>query len=430
MAVRGIDVSVWQGNIDFAKVKASGIDFVIIRAGYGAGNTDRWFEDNYRKAKQAGLHVGAYWYSKAISFRGAEQEADCFLAALAGKQFDYPVYVDVEEKSQLNAGKDFVSGLIRTFCTRMEKAGYFAGFYTSASCAKSLVAADVLKRYSFWCAQWGPSCVYKGVCGVWQYSSSGTVNGIDGRVDLDYSYQDFSSIIRNSGFNGYKKETDTQAKADLSDRDKIIEQARAWIGKKEADGSFREIIDIYNAHTPLARGYRVKYTDSWCAAFVSAVAIKCGKTDIIPTECGCGQMVQLFQKLGEWDENEARVPNPGDVIFYDWNDNGRGDNTGWPDHVGIVESVSGSTITIIEGNKSNAVGRRQLQVNSRYIRGYGVPRYTGEVARPAPVKKSVSQLAHEVIDGKWGNGDDRKKRIKAAGYDYSAVQKKVNELLK
>ncbi len=205
MAVRGIDVSVWQGDIDFAKTKAAGIDFIIIRAGYGAGHKDKWFEANYKKAKQAGLHVGAYWYSKAGSFKGAEQEAESFLSVLNGKQFDYPVYIDVEEKSQLAAGKEFVSGLIRTFCSKMEAAGYFAGFYTSASYARSLVRDDVLKRYNFWCAEWGKACSYKGSCGIWQYSSSGSVNGIRGRVDLDYSYQDFPTIIRSGGFNGYKK---------------------------------------------------------------------------------------------------------------------------------------------------------------------------------------------------------------------------------
>ena len=143
----------------------------------------------------------------------------------------------------------------------------------------------------------------------------------------------------------------------------LVAQARSWIGCKESDGSHRKIIDVYNGHRPLARNYRVQYTDAWCATFVSACAIKTGMTDIIPTECGCGQMVQLFQALGEWDENDGRVPKAGDIIFYDWDDSGSGDNTGWPDHVGIVESVSGNNITVIEGNKNNAVGRRTLQVN-------------------------------------------------------------------
>lgn len=205
MAVRGIDVSSWQGNIDFNKVKASGIDFVIIRAGYGTSGRDKWFQENYRKAKAAGLHVGAYWYSYAGGFQEAEREADMFISLLKGKQFDYPVYFDMEEKSQLNEGRDFCSGLIRAFCNRMEEAGYFAGFYTSASYARSVVTDEVRKRYSFWCAEWGRSCSYEGSCGVWQKNSNGSVPGISGRVDEDISYKDFPSVIVSGGFNGYSK---------------------------------------------------------------------------------------------------------------------------------------------------------------------------------------------------------------------------------
>ena len=103
---------------------------------------------------------------------------------------------------------------------------------------------------------------------------------------------------------------------------KVVEQARAWIGKKESDGSHKAIIDLYNAHTPLARSYKVKYTDSWCATFVSAVAIKLGYTKIIPTECSCQKMIDLFKSMGCWIENENRTPKAGDIIFYDWQDSG------------------------------------------------------------------------------------------------------------
>jgi hypothetical protein len=160
---------------------------------------------------------------------------------------------------------------------------------------------------------------------------------------------------------------------------KVVEQAKAWLGYNEKDGSHKKIIDTYNAHKPLARGYKVKYTDAWCATFVSAVAIKVGYTDIMPTECGCQKMIELLKKIGSWVENENRTPNPGDIIFYDWEDNGVGDNTGHSDHTGIVEKVSNGKITIIEGNYNNAVTRRTLSVNGKYIRGYGVPKYDAEV---------------------------------------------------
>jgi hypothetical protein len=209
---------------------------------------------------------------------------------------------------------------------------------------------------------------------------------------------------------------------------KVVAQAQAWIGRKERDGSHKEIIDIYNAHKPLARGYKVKYTDAWCATFVSAVAIKLGFTDIIPTECGCEKMIALFKGKGVWVENDAHTPKAGDIIFYDWADSGAGDNKGYADHVGVVEKVSDGIITVIEGNYNNSVARRTIEVNAKYIRGYGVPKYDVEPVTPA--KKSVAEVAKEVLAGKWGNGAERKNRLTNAGYNYAEVQAKVNELAK
>lgn len=155
----------------------------------------------------------------------------------------------------------------------------------------------------------------------------------------------------------------------------ILDIARGWIGRKESNGTHKEIIDVYNNHKPLARGYKVKYTDSWCATFVSACAIKANYTDIIPLECSCNKMIEKFKNMGRWTEDDGHVSHLGDVIFYDWQDNGKGDNKGSSDHVGIVEKVEGSTITVIEGNKNDAVARRTIKVNGRYIRGYGLPKY-------------------------------------------------------
>lgn len=192
---------------------------------------------------------------------------------------------------------------------------------------------------------------------------------------------------------------------------KVVEQARSWIGKNEADGSHKAIIDVYNAHKPLARGYKVNWkSDPWCATFVSAVAIKLGYTDIIPTECSCSRMIELFKKLGSWVEDDSRTPNPGDVLFYDWDDNGRGENTGDPEHVGIVEKVSNGVITIIEGNYKNAVTRRTLEVNGRYIRGYGVPKYGNaiKVYKPSVKEWQLAAIADGYkfpkygADGVWG----------------------------
>lgn len=164
----------------------------------------------------------------------------------------------------------------------------------------------------------------------------------------------------------------------MRDRKRYVEVMKSWLGKNEKDGSHKAIIDIYNTHTPRPRGYKVKYTDSWCAATVSAAAITIGYTDIIPVECSCGQMVALAQKKGIWVEDDAYVPAAGDIILYDWDDSGKGDDTGWPDHIGVVEVVNGSTITVIEGNLNNKVGKRSIAVNGKNIRGYIVPKFSAE----------------------------------------------------
>lgn len=210
----------------------------------------------------------------------------------------------------------------------------------------------------------------------------------------------------------------------------LLALAKTWIGKKESDGSHKAIIDLYNSHKPLARGYKVKYNDNWCATTITALGIGCNALDIIPKECGCQKMIELFKKSGCWVENDAYVPKMGDIIFYDWQDDGKGDNTGWSDHVGIVEKVEGNKITVIEGNINDSVGRRTLDVNGKYIRGYGVPKYEAELVVP---NKSVDDWAKEVISGKHGSGHaNREASLKKAGctYAYSEVRAKVNELCK
>jgi hypothetical protein len=211
---------------------------------------------------------------------------------------------------------------------------------------------------------------------------------------------------------------------------KVVALAQSWIGKKESNGTHKFIIDIYNSYKPHPRSYKMTYNDPWCATFVSAIAIKLGYTKIMPVECSCSKMIELYKALGSWVEADNRVPVPGDVLFYDWDDNGVGDNKNGPDHVGIVEKVVDNKITVIEGNYSNAVKRRVIDVNGKYIRGYAVPKYTAEPKKTTTTtKKSIDAIAKEVLDGKWGNGDARKSALTKAGYDYAKVQARVNELI-
>lgn len=161
-------------------------------------------------------------------------------------------------------------------------------------------------------------------------------------------------------------------------RARVVAQAQSWLGRGEHDGSHRAILRVYNAIRPLPRGYAVKDTDPWCAAFVSAVGAACGLTDILYPECACEPMIALYRAAGRFEEADEAVPRPGDVIFYDWQDSGYGDCRGESDHVGLVASVSGDSITTVEGNYSDKVKTRRLHVDSPTIRGYGKPDYLGK----------------------------------------------------
>lgn len=178
----------------------------------------------------------------------------------------------------------------------------------------------------------------------------------------------------------------------MSNVDKILNAARAWIGCKESNGSHKQIIDVYNAYTPLPRGYKVKYTDNWCATYVSACAIKAGLANIIPIECSCGNMITLAKNMGIWEENGNITPTPGDIIIYDWDE-----VDGWPEHTGLVETVSGNKETVVEGNKSNAVGRRTLKLGDPCIRGYIRPRYDRATAtQPSQPTSSENSVNYQV----------------------------------
>lgn len=161
-------------------------------------------------------------------------------------------------------------------------------------------------------------------------------------------------------------------------RQSVLDAAGKWVGCKEADGSHRKIIDTYNEIRPLPRGYRMTYDDPWCATFVSACGYAAGLSDIIFPECGCIPMINLYKQHGRWMEDDSYKPQRGDVIFYDWEDSGYGDNTGASDHVGLVWSTYGDDMTIIEGNKGNCVSFRDLKRNGKYIRGFGLPDYASK----------------------------------------------------
>lgn len=181
-------------------------------------------------------------------------------------------------------------------------------------------------------------------------------------------------------------------------RTKVVELAKSWIGKNEEDGSFKEIIDIYNSYSgKFPRGTKMKYNWAWCACTWSALAIKLGYTDIMPIEISCFYLIKKAKEMNCWQESDDYVPKPGDAVLYDWDDNGLGDNTGTPDHVGTVEKVDVNKITVIEGNYSNSVKRREIDVNGKFIRGFITPNYESKctvIETKTKESKKANEYAH------------------------------------
>lgn len=206
--IKGIDISHWNGVIDFDNVKADGIEFVIIKAGGSDKGfyTDSKFKTNYEKAKAANLFVGAYYFA-GKNFRGIESgvaDAKRFIEILKGMQFEYPVFLDIE--AQENRYKEEITDAAVAFCKEMENAGYFVGIYASdISGFKDKLNHEKIKDYAHWVARYGKEPEICTSYGIWQYSSKGSVHGIVGSVDMDLSKVDYAKTIKEKGFNGYTK---------------------------------------------------------------------------------------------------------------------------------------------------------------------------------------------------------------------------------
>lgn len=303
MKLKGIDTSRIQGNIDFKKVKESGVEFVIVKAGYSTSVTDSW-ETQFANAKNSGLKVGAYWYSYAVTVEQGIAEAKAFIAALKGKQLDFPVYFDLEERAQFDKGKAFCTELVEAFCGELEKAGYYAGVYCSTYWYTNFVEEKVREKRPAWIADYRGKCYYTGTYGIWQYDAA-AVPGVQYDCDRDEGYVDYSVYIKENGLNGYSKEI---VPPDV---------------KKTVDELAREVIN------------------------------------------------------GLWGNGSERKER-----------------------------------LAAEGYDPDAVQRR-----------------VNELLYGGTEKKPLDEIAAEVIRGEWGAGEERFRRLTEAGYNYEQVQRRVNEML-
>lgn len=207
--VFGIDISHWQSNMDLNRAKSEGVQFAIIRGMYGNAK-DVSFEDLYTKAKNSGLGVGAYQWGRASNVAQAREEAQLFVNyCLKGKQFEYPIYYDVEDSILIKLSVEELTNVIDAWCEVIEANGYFAGIYMNQSCFNNEVKGNELaKKYSQWRAFWTTENK-KPVCQMWQFGGESNyvrTNIVAGMVcDQDYAYEDFPTIMKTNGLNGFGK---------------------------------------------------------------------------------------------------------------------------------------------------------------------------------------------------------------------------------
>lgn len=230
--MKGIDVSKHNGTINWSKVKASGkVDYVILRAGYGkvSSQKDPQFDTYYLGAKSEDIPVGAYWYSYATTVAEAQQEAAACIQCLRGKQFEYPIYFDLEESKAFATGKKNCSAMVRAFCDALEAAGYWVGLYISRSPLQTYIEDDIKTRYALWVAEYASKLNYSGEVGMWQYSSKGSISGISGSVDLDECYCDYPASIKAAGKNGFTVPKDSTPPAQTENPTAPVVQKRFTI---------------------------------------------------------------------------------------------------------------------------------------------------------------------------------------------------------
>lgn len=247
--IKAIDVSCWQIDVDYNKVKSSGINVVLIRAGFGreASQKDNQFETHYKNAKAAGLKIGVYWYSYAEGISDAANEANACLACLNGRKLDLPVYFDLEEPWQQSFGKATLTAMAEKFCDTIKKHGYRAGVYANAYWfTQCLNYSTLYNKFSIWLAQWASYHTIK--CDIWQYSETGSVNGVSGNVDMN--------IIENTSIiNG----SDTIPTTDIPDTATV----QRWLNKVYNSGLVVDNIYGVKTRTAIIKGLQnvlnVKY---------------------------------------------------------------------------------------------------------------------------------------------------------------------------
>lgn len=367
-----IDVSSNQGNIDWKKVKAYGVDYAVLRSVCKDLDTDDCFCVNYKGAKAAGVKVGVYVYCYAGDAAYARKEAEALLKISKEKEYELGVWYDIEPYHQTWHEKKQATrwAIIDAFREVIEGAGYKFGIYTGVDhYAKYMRGYD--HDVPIWMSCYGPSndgtldpieTVPNGPLFGHQYTSHGRVPGISGDVDCNLIW----------GWEDKKK------------RQAVVDYMLGLEGVKQGSAAQHELMRYWNK----AAGTDWGDSTPWCAITAFNAWHRNGL--MTPMSAGCGTLIRMLKEQGYgWVERDDYWPRIGDGIIYDWSDDGRGDCTGDNDHIGIIIKVTGEGFEVMEGNKGNPshVGRRTVEHDGKYIRGFvDINRYVASLTPPVPEK--------------------------------------------
>ena len=395
----GIDISNWQEDINLEEVE---FGFCIVKATDGTRFVDKTLHDFARRIFAMGKPFGFYHFANNPERGGtAIEQARYFVDACKdyfGKGIPVLDWEDSDWKyggPVLELGPDFALEWLREV---YRLTGVKPWIYTSKSVCNSWDWSEVANEgYALWGAQYATDDTLPGYqedpwqdsdpWGAWGYNipmfqyGSGWATNSNCPVDLDKFYGDTGAWQMYVDGDG-----DVPRPQGVSAED-VLNVARSYLGYNEDDGSYREIIDLYNTIEPLPVGYHLQYSDEWCDGFVSAVAWKAGAYSLIGAECGVERHVEIFKEMGIWVEDGSIIPNPGDIIVFNWDD-GTQPNDGDSDHIGYVEKVENGQIVTIEGNMHECVDRRYIEIAWGYIRGFAQPKYSGGAPEPVQPKNN------------------------------------------
>ena len=385
MSLKGIDISHYNGwpfNAVTEKAYKES-DFAIVKATQwmSAYKWESYYRPAMDRARKDGKLLAAYHYATGLT---AKKEAEYFYSVIKPDLDKGDIIPAIDWESDDNSAWRSTTW-VKAFCEAFYAlAGIYPMLYTgSTGCADCANVAALVQLWfagypdyrSSWDVPAFPSRYNIGdwkSWTIWQYTNSG------GKVD-----RNTSKLTKEQWKAMCAKKDRTAAKAAVEKTgitaEDVLAVMRAWIGKSRAEGTHKDIIDLYNSYTPRARGYKVTYTDDYCATTVSAAFIACGTVDPIGgTECGVERFIEdVFKPAGIWNEDGSVTPAVGDIVCYNWDDDVQ-PNTGWADHIGIVESVNTAKkqFTVIEGNMNGVVGKRTVNIGWGYIRGFAKPRYS------------------------------------------------------